>query len=170
MQTWLGGVRMHEFLANPVFRYGVFPLGCAVLGVLIKIVTRNDQYKAFVKEDFAVGLELMLTACLMFVLLTTDRALALMGVNARLKEALEQNPPGVHLVDLLQDEVAVLSESLSTSGWTIALMFLGLWSVSTIVRKFGWSSATELKPAFGIATPLVTGVMYLVVVTASTSP
>lgn len=166
----VGVTLMPDFLTNPLFRYGVFPLGCAALGVLIKIATRNDQYKAFSKEDLAVGLELMLTACLMFVLLTTDRALAISDVNAQLKETLQQTPPDSQLVTSLQLEVGALGDSLSWSGWLIAVMFLGLWSVSTVVRKFGWCSDTALKPVVGIAIPLAAGVLYLVAVVASTMP
>jgi hypothetical protein len=76
---------MENFLASPFFRYALFPIGSAVLGIAVKCVTRNDRYISFRKEDLAVGLELMLTAGLMFVVLTTDRALALLETEARRK-------------------------------------------------------------------------------------
>src|ERR1041384_3615473 len=72
---------MEEFLVSPYFRFGIFPVGSAILGIAIKYVTRNDQYSSFAKEDLAIGLELMRTACLMFVVLTTDKALELIKTN-----------------------------------------------------------------------------------------
>jgi hypothetical protein len=46
------------------------------------LVTRNDTYARFSKEDLAVGLDLFKTSCLMFVVLLTDKAIALRGHNA----------------------------------------------------------------------------------------
>ena len=54
---------MVDFLTSTVFRYLIFPIGSAILGIAVKYVTRNDRYKSFQKEDLAVGLELMLRFC-----------------------------------------------------------------------------------------------------------
>ncbi len=157
---------MEEFLASPVFRYALFPVGSAALGVAIKCVTRNDQYPAFRKEDLAVGLNLMLSACLMFVVLTTDRALGLMEANRQLSALLKSQAVDAQQAAVLQARVQLLSGKIALAGWVIALMFLGLWSVSTIVRKWGWQSETEMRPVIGIGVPLGFGILTLIAVMA----
>jgi hypothetical protein len=161
-----GGNRLEKFLASPYFRYALFPLGSAMLGVLVKCVTRNDRYTTFRKEDIAVGLELMLTACLMFVLLTTDRALALVDANRQLADSLKAAPIDATRAAELQAQVSLLSGKIALAGWIIALMFLGLWSASTIVRKWGWESETEMRAFAGITVPLVFGISALLAVMA----
>jgi hypothetical protein len=157
---------MEQFLASPFFRYAVFPTGSAALGVAVKCVTRNDRYTTFRKEDIAVGLDLILTACLMFVALTTDRALSLVEVNRELANAIKAQPVDTIRAAALELQVSLLSGRIAVAGWTIALMFLGLWSTSTIVRKWGWQSETEMRPWAGIAIPLFFGILALVAVMA----
>ncbi|MDX6528133.1 MAG: hypothetical protein QOH41_423 [Blastocatellia bacterium] len=155
---------METFLASPIFRYALFPVGSAILGVAVKCVTRNDRYASFRKEDMAVGLELMLTACLLFVVLTTDRALALLQANRQLARVLATTPIDSTNAAALQAQVQLLSGRLALAGWMIALLFLGLWSVSTLVRKWGWKSETEMTPLIGIAIPLGFGILALIAV------
>jgi len=157
---------VEKFLASATFRYALFPIGSAVLGIAVKCVTRNDQYTAFRKEDVAIGLELMLTACLMFVVLTTDRALALLEATRQLAETLKALPLDVSKAATLQLQVETLSGRVALAGWIIALMFLGLWSTSTIVRKWGWKSETDMTRFAGIAVPLVFGIFALIAVMA----
>lgn len=157
---------MEEFLANPVFRYFIFPIGSAVLGIAIKYVTRNDQYGSFTKEDIAIGLELMRTACLMFIVLTTDKAITLGSINKQLSTVLTTNPIDPVMASSLQAQALKLSGQLASTGWFIALMVLSLWSVSTIVRKWGWKSQSEMYPFTGIALPLAFGILALVAVMA----
>jgi hypothetical protein len=126
---------MEEFLTSTIFRYGIFPIGSAALGVAVRYVSRNDQYATFSKEDIAVGLQLVLTACLMLVTLTTDRALVLIQTNKALEQALAQNPIDTIKANNLHTQARALSNQLTTAGWLIATMILGLWSISTIVRK-----------------------------------
>jgi hypothetical protein len=157
---------MEEFLNSSIFRYLIFPIASATLGVAIKFATRNDQYSVFKKEDLAVGLDLVLTACLMYVVLTTDRAVLLVKTNQTLVNVLTQNPIDSTTASRLQVEAQSLSSELASAGWFIALMFLGLWSISTFVRKWGWKSETEMTPIIGIALPLAFGVLSLIVVMA----
>jgi hypothetical protein len=84
--------KMEEFLAGSFFRYAVFPLGGAGLGIALKYVTRNDHYPSFRKEDMAVGLDLMLTAALTFLVLTSDRAFKLVNLNKALDSELAIQP------------------------------------------------------------------------------
>lgn len=157
---------MVDFLTSTVFRYLIFPIGSAILGVAIKYVTRNDRYKSFQKEDLAVGLELMLTACLTFIALTTDRAVSLASTNRNLAQLLQQTPLDIAAVSKLQTQALTLTNTLATSGYLIAFMLLGLWGISTLVRKRGWKSDTEMHPVQGIAVPLAFGVLSLIVVMA----
>jgi hypothetical protein len=153
-----------EFLSSSIFKYFIFPIGSALLGIAIKYVARNDQYAKFKKEDLAVGLELIRTACLMYVVLTTDRAISLLGVNEELAEVLANPNLDATRASLLQAQAQELTSKISSAGWSIALMFLALWAVSTIVRKWGWKSETEMKPIPGIAIPFSLGILSLIVV------
>jgi hypothetical protein len=157
---------MEEFLISPIFRYLIFPLGTAVLGVAVKYVTRNDQYAKFRKEDVAVGLDLILTAVLMLLVLTTDRAVALVSTNQELSRVLSHKPIDASAASVLQGKALALSQQQTTSIVLILLMFLSLWSISTIVRKWGWQSETEMKPVIGIAIPLALGILSLILVMA----
>jgi hypothetical protein len=157
---------MVEFLTNPIFKFAILPIGSAILGIGVKYVSRNDQYAKFKKEDIAVGLDLALTACLMFVVLTTDRAVQLVSANKDLSMLLKQNPPDMTKITELQAKTQQISGQIADSGWLIFLMFLGLISLSTIVRKLGWESETEMRPIIGIALPLVFGILAIVGVMA----
>jgi hypothetical protein len=108
----------------------------------------------------------MLTACLMFVVLTTDRALVLLDANRQLAETLRAIPIDGTRANSLQGQVQLLSGKIALAGWVIALMFLGLWSVSTLVRKWGWQAETEMRPLAGIAIPLCLGILALIAVMA----
>jgi hypothetical protein len=143
---------MEDLLAGKFFRHFIFPIGSAFLLVWVRYVTRNDQYRKFIKEDFAVGLDLILTACLMYLLLTTERALALTRI-------LSMKP-----ID--EEQARLLSGVLAEAGWVILLMFLGLWGTSTIVRKWGWESESVMRSFVGIGIPLAVGLLYLFFVTS----
>lgn len=158
---------MQDFLVSDLFKYVLFPLCGATFGILLKIVTRNDRYTAFKKEDLAVGLELMLSGSLMFVLLTTDAAIKLCGFQEQLNAALSTKPQNKQLIDAIYQHIEVLTNKLSVAGWTILAMFVALWSVSTIVRKWGWEDENKLRPVIGIAIPLFVGVLFLVLVMGS---
>ncbi len=161
---------MEDILTSTFFRYVAFPVGSAGFGVLVKYVSRNDKYAKFTKEDLFIGLELVLTACLMYVVLTTDRAIQLKAANENLAAALAANPFEQADAARLQATIESLSDRIDLAGWVILLMFVGLWSVSTIVRKWGWASETEMKPVVGIALPLAFGVLALLLVMSEASP
>lgn len=161
---------MEELLTSSVFRYVMFPAMTAIMGVAVKYVTRNDRFAQFKKEDMAIGLELILIACLMYVVLTTDRAIDLKDTNNALASVLKAIPVDQAKASALQTSANALSEKIDLAGWIILLMVIGLWSISTIVRKWGWASATELKPIIGIALPLVFGFLALILVMAGATP
>jgi hypothetical protein len=157
---------VEQFLGSNLFRFLFFPLGSAAFGIHVKVVTRNDRYRAFTKEDMAVGLDLMYTAFLIYLLVTSDRGLELTAMRHAV------SAPGIDSVKMqdLSARAAILSSSMTFSGWVLFLMFLGLWSASTFVRKLGWKSETELRPVLGIAIPLTAGIIFLMVVMAEASP
>jgi hypothetical protein len=164
-----------DVLGSTRFLYFAFPLLSAFAGVGLKYVSRNDQYSSFTKEDMAVGLDLILTASLLYVALTADRVLALTTTKNSLADAREalskmrsKEPTNEAAKDYLQHQETMLSQQaqdisqqLSLAFLIVLLLVVALWSVSTLVRKRGWKSNTEMHPVYGIAIPLLIGVMAL---------
>lgn len=153
---------MVEFLVKPAFKFAVLPIGSAILGVAVKYSSRNDQYAKLKKEDFAVGLDLTLTACLMFVVLTTDRAVKLLQVNQELASLLNAKSINSIAAASVHNQAQALSNQIALSGWLITFMLLGLVSLSTVVRKWGWQSETEMHPVLGIALPIAFGILAII--------
>jgi hypothetical protein len=159
---------VHEFLVTPLFKFIVYPLTGAVLGVFVKHVTRNDKYAKFKADDLAVGIDLLKTACLTFLVIISDKSAALIRSEAQLTEVLREtahNPRLAPQATALHEANRILTSQVGNAGWIIALMVLGLWSLSTLVRKRGWNEdGSELKPGWGIALPLSIGALSLVLV------
>ncbi len=72
---------VEHFLAEPVFRYFLFPIGSALFGIWIKMEIRVGRPK---QEDFAVGPELIRGSLLMLVALTCARATSLDALHQSL--------------------------------------------------------------------------------------
>jgi len=157
-------VAFEEVISSAWFRYGVFPILSAVAGVLLKCATRNDQYAFFKKEDMAVGPQLMLSAALTFVVVSTDRARALVSANAAVKDALIVRPIDTKRLITLQGQVAHLSQSMMSSAYFLLFLVLVLWGTTTLVKRWGWKSETELYRLRGIGIPLGVGVLSLAAV------
>ncbi len=155
-----GRSEVAHFLSGNLFRYLLFPVVSALLGIGIKFVTRNDRYRAFTKEDMAIGLDLMLTAFLLYLALASDESLALAAVHHDMAAS------GIAQDSLkkLQGRADDITNFLTSSGWIITALLVGLWSVSTLIRKWGWQSETELRPMWGIGLPIVIGVLFLLFV------
>ena len=100
---------MEEFLNSSYFRFIIFPIGSVILGIALKFTTKNDRYSKFKKEDLAVGLELILTAFLMFVVITTDRAVLLLKTNEMVSNILSQNQPDLAILKKLQNNIKSIS-------------------------------------------------------------
>lgn len=150
-----------DFLGSGVFRFFAFPVGSAAAGILLRCVTRNDSYAFFKKEDIAVGPHIMLTAALMFVLQSSDRARALIQMNQAIADALAVEPSDNAKIASLQASAQTMSQQLLTATWMILALIVGLWAISTIVKRWGWQSEAELKPVVGITIPLLFGVVSL---------
>ena len=163
-------VSLEQFISSAWFRYGIFPLVSALAGILLKCAARNDQYAFFKKEDMAVGPQLMLTAALTFVVVSTDRAHALVVANAALKSALNSATIDRTELTALQGDAANLSQKLMGSAWLLLALVLLLWGVTTIVKRWGWKTESELYPFLGIGLPLALGVLSLVTVMTVVQP
>ena len=153
-----------EFLASIWFRYLIFPLGTVIAGVAIKYVSQNDRFENFKKEDLAIGLELILTAVLMYVVLTTDRAVELVEMHNHLSDILQSSQVDATEIVKIQNEISTLTIGIGTAGWVIFLMLVGIWSISTVVRKWGWRGVDDMHPFIGIGIPLMFGVLALILV------
>lgn len=128
-----------SFLANEFFlQFGV-PLIAVGLSMFVKLVSRNDIHTPFRKEDLAVGLDLAVTALLLFVTASSTIASDL----------------------LKQPTNTALTEKAQSVPWIMAAYLVGIWGVSTIVRKFGWEDEDKLKVSWGIIAPGIFGLLTL---------
>jgi len=131
-----------NLLGTPYFlQFGV-PLITVGLSIFIKYVTRNDRHSGFKKEDTAVGLDLAVTALLIFI--TGSAKLA--------GDLPPSNPP------------ADIVEKLAAVPWILMAFIVGIWGVSTLVRKLGWESDDKLKVFWGIIVPDAFGLSVLLFV------
>jgi len=122
-------------------QFGV-PLITVCLSIFIKYVTRNDKHTGFRKEDTAVGLDLAVTALLIFITGSAQLARTLPA----------SNPP------------QILVAKLASVPWILMAYLIGIWGVSTIIRKLGWESNDKLKMFWGIILPNVFGLFTLLFV------
>ncbi|HLX06472.1 MAG TPA: hypothetical protein VKY89_01280 [Thermoanaerobaculia bacterium] len=152
-----------EFLGAPSFRFVYFPIGSVLLGVWVKTVSRNDKFSTLKKEDFAIGLDLWRTAVLLFVVATSERVEALTKLEKSLANMPSMPAPSLRQ---LQGQIQASLEQLLGSIWLVAVLVFGLWGVSTTVRKLGWRAADDMNTPIGIALPLASGVLMLIVVMA----
>jgi len=158
-----------DVLGSSAFRYLALPLMSAGAGVLLKCVTRNDQYAFFKKEDMAVGPQLMLTSALTFATVTTDRARSAVTMNNKISVALKSDQLDKEVVGNLQTSASAAVAQIMAAGWTLLLIVVILWGVTAFVKRSGWKTESELHTTYGIAIPLVIGVGMLMFVTAMVS-
>jgi hypothetical protein len=130
---------MTKFLGHPFFLQFCVPLIAVATSVFIKFVTRSDVHKAFKKEDLAVGLDLSITALLIFIVACSKLA----------KDSV-QNPQNIILIN----------KTMSVP-WILPAFIAGIWGISTIVRKLGWESDDKLCIFWGIVVPDVFGLLVL---------
>ncbi len=136
---------MNGILAHPWFLHFAVPLVTVGLCIYLKFVTRNDHHTPFVKEDLAFGLDVAITALILFITGSVNIAIA----------AKSSGDPNLRLQ---------LEDKLVAVPWLLLAFVLGIWGVSTLVRKMGWKNEMELKLLWGIIAPDVFGVILLVLV------
>lgn len=131
-----------NILGDPIFIQFIVPLITVGLSVFLKFVTRNDQHVSFQKEDFAFGIDLSITALLIFIV--SSAGLVQQSIV-----------PGV-------SESVIIK--VNTIPWILLSVFLGIWAVSTIVRKLGWEGDGKLHVFWGISVPDIFGILVLLFV------
>jgi len=151
---------MIEVLSNTYFKYLVVPLVTTFFVIFVKIVSRNDRHnkKFLKKEDFAFGLEMGVTAILL-----------LLGNSVTIAQQTISAP----------ETVSIVNEKLLLVSWIAPVLILGLWGISTMVRRLGWQNDTEqngteqndtkkndpeLKMFWGIIFPDIFGLIILIYV------
>jgi uncharacterized membrane protein YgcG len=132
------------FLANPLFLQFIVPLITVAFTVFLKVVSRNDRHTRFKKDDFAVGLDIAVTALILFI--TASASLAR------------------QLTTTTNLAIPSTIEKLSTAPWIILAFVLGIWGVSSIVRWIGWKGDDDLNIGWGIVFPDLFGVFLLLFV------
>ena len=128
-----------EFLASGFFLKFCVPLLTVAMTIFLRYVTRNDKHVSFKKEDLAVGMDLSITALVIFI--THCTALA--------KQAKSDQE---------------MASNLAIVPWFIMAFVIGIWAVSTVVRKRGWERAGKLNVFWGIVLPDLFGLAALLFV------
>lgn len=136
---------MVDFLTNNYFIYFIVPLLTTGLSIFVKIVSRNDKFISFKKEDLAIGLETAVTA---LIILITDT------VNDLLK--IKQNTEN--------GQNMVLPENILILPWLLLLIIVLLWGISTMIRKLGWENENDMHKFWGIILPDILGLGLLIFV------
>lgn len=131
-----------EILSNPHFTQVAIPLVAVGASIFLKFVSRNDSHAGFKKEDLAVGLDLSVTALLLFMTISSGLAIQ---VSA-------------------SPENEALIAKVATVPWILAAFIVGIWAVSTIVRKLGWKKQDDLHGIWGIVVPDAFGLFTLLFV------
>lgn len=115
-----------------------------MLSVFLKVVSRNDRYVFFKKEDLAVGLEISTVSLIIYLTYCTTIASSIAKDNPQASD--------------------IVKAKLMEAPWIILAMVAGMWGISTIIRKLGWRSQDEMNWFWGIIIPLVYGVICLYIV------
>lgn len=138
---------MNEIITSDWFQIVGVTVISTGLGIFVKYVSRNDSHtKSFKKEDVAIGLEMMITA---LILLITN------SVNQFNK-----------LNDTAIDEATktLITNSEQIVPWILLVFIVGLWGISTVIRKIGWEDEDNLKIWWGIVFPNIIGIASLIYV------
>ena len=128
--------------AHAYFLQFCVPLIAVAVSVFLKFVTRNDAHKDFKKEDLAVGLDLSVAALLIFI-----------AASSTLAQELVKTPA----------DASLLAKSAGVP-WILSAFILGIWGISTLVRKLGWVEDDKLHVFWGILVPDVFGLLVLLFV------
>jgi len=129
------------FLANPLFLQFIVPLMTVAFTVFLKVVSRNDKFKRFKKDDLAVGLEVAVTALILFITESANLAQQLSTQTSQVQSK--------------------IIEKLTIAPWIILAFVLGIWGVSSMVRWIGWKGDDDLNIGWGIVVPDLFGLLLL---------
>ncbi len=130
-----------SFLANPLFLQFVVPLITVAFTIFLKVVSRSDNFKRFKKDDLAVGLEIAVTALILFI---TESANLAQELTTQTSQAIPK-----------------IIEKLTVAPWIMLAFVLGIWGVSSMVRWVGWKGDDDLHIGWGIVAPDLFGLLLL---------
>jgi hypothetical protein len=134
---------MNEILANSCFKDFAIPLISVFLTIAIKVVSRKDTFMEATKDDFAIGFDLAVTALILLVSYASKIAV---DVHANTSTNIE-----------------AYKKKLEFVPWLLFFFTLGLWALSTLVRRFGWEQGANktLKTSWGVVIPDIIGMSAL---------
>ncbi|HXS35134.1 MAG TPA: hypothetical protein VN721_00425 [Flavipsychrobacter sp.] len=137
---------MNETLAHPYFREFIVPLITIFFTIAVKVVSRKDSFIGITRDDFAIGFDLIVTS---IILLVTYYS----GLATQIHNNIANNPE-------------LCRQKLEMFPWVLLFSICGLWSLSTIVRIYGWQNGQSKKLRIwpGVILPTFTGIIYLLIV------
>jgi hypothetical protein len=145
-----GQIQGVNFLRSETFRIAV-PVVSAAVGIWIKSETRHPEKQMIRKEDFAVGVPLIQTACVSFLTVATQKALQLHLMISNQAASVAFKPP----------DAAELSAFVTMSGLRLAFMLLILFGMTSVVRRYGWKTKDDIRVLQGITLPIAIGIICL---------
>src|SRR5262245_29386652 len=127
-------IDLQSVLSAGWFRYGVVPLVGSLLVVFVK---REARVTPFKKEDFAVGIELMVAAILMHLMAITDTARR----ASQLSSSLSSKSSAVSLsvgtaASSVGREFGALVNQMHNSAFILVGLIVGLWGYYIIRQEF----------------------------------
>lgn len=117
-------------------------------GIFVKVVSRPDKELKVKPEDWAVGFDIAIGALIIFIT-------KMVAASNNLLELKDAN---------LQKELQL---KIISVPWLLLVWVIGLWGISTIIRKWGWKKdnsgqlTNEYDKFRGIIIPLVFGIVSL---------
>jgi hypothetical protein len=147
----------YDWLASDYFRI-VVVFSSAALGVWMKSEARHHEKQDITMEDLAVGVPLIQTAAISFLLLATRRAIQLH--NALI--VTNTNSLNANSASLEQ-----LSSFMMSSGLELVSLMLLLFGTASLMRRYGWADKDNIKIPFGLAVPIAVGIVCLYAVMRS---
>jgi uncharacterized membrane protein YgcG len=106
----------------------------------VKYVSKNDDYSRLRKEDFAIGLETMIAAILLLI-------------SDTLKYASSMSNEEIQLIN---------NKKILILPWVLLCCLIGLWGISTLIRKKGWNGEDNMNWWWGIILPNILGLSILI--------
>lgn len=147
---------MKLFFDSTAFRYLVFPLSGIVFRIFVKLAAKNPPFE---RRDFAVGLEVMSDALLMFVALDLERAVGWTKTTASLRNVVDPVEASG-----LRAHADVLINQIAFAGVCIFVIFFVLMVLAFLKRVY--TTDVNGKPSLfgGIVLPDVVGFLSLATV------
>jgi len=151
-------IDLQGILSTGWFRYGVVPLVGSLLVIFVKREARAAPLK---KEDFAIGIELMVAAILMHLMAITDTARRALQLSNSMREVSAINHSIGTTGNSPTQDFVLLVNHMHNSTLLLVGLIVGLWGTTSFVRRSGWSGQDTLDLVKGISIPLAMGIVYL---------